>query len=705
MKNQNIFLDSLNHLDDLIEPLSKEHYGFYVMSRDKNNKLSRKYFSQKHKNEYLEIKISEGDYRLKSRLNKKTNGILIEDEKSDNAREMVLTVQQLFSSRIISDEKSDTLLRGLKLFYHKCLDNNVSNPFENGVLSLKTVYQSFAYSNLNNKSERRLIGEFLTEVSMINKNFQKYRQSTNGEEASSYAIPSVVIYQLNKFAIEEMNSNIEKYKFFCQCVKKSEKILTQKKILKTIINEFKEKKKILNNHYIRMMLKNLDKKHLQMLEPYFTNKVKLRSKSKEFIENHKNKIKKIEEYLEDAISLEKNDETFIIWESHITDGAFQNKISDVYNDILPKNKNLFFNYIANIVGVSRKISRIRLPGVHEIYPLYLLCLMETGHNHETLQSWEIRKIDGEYAIGTDKVMVISIDGTKKRGGEKDAPSLISKNHKLFKFIKFYLEWAKPIYDETGDKSFFQYHVYDDNSGNPNKKISGGMFLGNLSMSESNFFKKYYIFSSDDERIEWIDHSEIRKSSNYQRRLQGKTEYERKIALNHNDSKTAKLHYERNLEWNEDKNIRLGDILESIFDNIFSGRIERDEQEGCSTGLLGDCSSNNTKPNYIGVKEKNKNKGCLNWKKCLTKCDHCVVIPEIHGPAIVAWSQYLEELKENFISNDYWEKEGYAIDLKAANEVIKKFTDEELLLCKKNSYIFYNIVRADFKTTFKKEKLS
>jgi hypothetical protein len=637
-------------------------------------------------------------------LNKKTNGILIEDEKNDNVRDMLLVVQQLFSFHVISDVKSDALLRGLKLFYHKCLDNNILNPFHDGVFSLKTTYQSFAYSNLNNNAERRLIGEFLTEVSKINKKFQKYRQSTNNEESSSYAIPSVVIYQIYKFAIEEMNNNITKYKSFYQCIKKSEKVLTQKNILKTIINEFKEKNKILTNYYIRMMLKNLDEKHLLMLEPYFITKKKLRSKSKEYRVNHQNEIKRIELYLEDAISLEKNDETFIIWENHITEGVFQNNISDLYNDILPKNKKVFLNYIADIMGVSRKVSRVRLPGVHEIYPLYLLCLLETGHNHETLQSWEIRKIDGEYIIGTDKSMVISIDGTKKRGGEKDVPSLISKDHKLFKFIMFYLEWAKPIYDETGDKSFFQYHVYDDNSGNPNKKISDGMFLGNLSVSKYNFFKKYHIFNSDDERIEWIDHSEIRKSSNYQRRLQGKTEYERKIALNHNDSKTAKLHYERNSEWNEDKNIRLGEILESIFDTIFSGRIEREEQEGCSTGLLGDCSSNNTDPNYIGVKEKDEDKGCLNWKKCLTKCDHCIVIPEIHGPAIVAWSEYLEELKENFISNDYWEKEGYAIDLKAANEVIKKFTDEELSLCKKNSYIFYNIVRADFKITFKKEKL-
>lgn len=705
MKNQNIFLDSLNHLDDLTEPLAKEHYGFYIMSRDKNNRLSRKYFSQRHKDEYLEIKILEGNYRLKSQLNKKTNGILIEDEKSNNVRDMILVVQQLFSFRIISDEKSDTLLKGLKLFYHKCLDNNISNPFCDGIFSLKTIYQSFAYSNLSNKTERRLIGEFLTEVSKINKKFQKFRQSTNNEKASNYAIPSVVIYQMYKFAIEEMNTNIKKYKSFCQCVKKSEKVLTQKNILKTIINEFKEKNRILNNLYIRMMLRNLDEKHLLMLEPYLINKVKLRSKSKEYRVKHQNEIKKIEAYLEDAISLEKNDETFIIWETHITERVFKNKILDMYNDILPKNEKTFLNNIASIIGVSKKVTRIRLPGVQEIYPLYLLCLMETGHNHETLQSWEIRKVDGEYTIGTDKVMVISIDGIKKRGGEKDAPSLISKNHKLFKFIKFYLEWAKPIYDETGDKSFFQYHVYDDNTGKPNKKISDGMFLGNLSISESNFFTKYYIFNSDDKRIEWIDHSEIRKSSNYQRRLQGKTEYERKIALNHNDSKTAKLHYERNSEWNEDKNIRLGDILESIFDTIFSGRIEREEQEGCSTGLLGDCSSYNTDPNYISIEEKNEDRGCLNWKKCLTKCDHCVVIPEIHGPAIVAWSEYLEELKEKFISNDYWEKEGYAIDLKAANEVIKKFTDEELSLCKKNSYIFYNIVRSDFKTTFKKEKLS
>lgn len=705
MNNQNIFLDSLNHLDKLTEPFAKEHYGFYIMCRKKNNSLSRKYFSQKHKNEYLKTKILEGDYRLKSQLNKKSKSILIEDEKDQNTRDMILTIQQLFSSRIISDTKTDSLIRGLKLFYNKCLDYNILYPLKDGIFSLKTIYQSFAYLNLLKRGDRRLIGEFLTEVSNLNKNFQKYRQSTNKEIISSYAIPSVVIYQLNKFAIEEMDSNIKKYKFFCESLNKVDEVITQKKILKTIINEFKEKNKVLDNYYIRMMLKNLDEEHLLMLEPYLINKVKLRSKSKDFIESHQNKIKKIEIYLDKVIPIEKNEEAFIIWESHITEGFFHNKISNIYNDILPKNKNLFINYISKIMGVRKKVSRIRLPGVQEIYPLYLLCLIETGHNHETLQSWKIRKVDNGYDIGTDKIMVISIDGNKKRGGEKEAPSFISKNHKLYKFIKFYLEWAKPIYDETGDKSFFQYYVFDNNSGSPYKKISDRMFFGNLSSTENNFFNKYYIFNSEDERVKWIDHSNIRKSSNYQRRLQGKTEYERRIALNHDSSQTAKLHYERNLEWNEDKNIKLGDILESIFDTIFSGRIEREEQDDCSTGLLGDCSSNNTNPNFIGVKEKDEDKGCLNWKKCLTKCDHCVVIPEIHGPAIVAWSEYLEELKENFISNEYWEKEGYPLDLKAANEVIKRFTDKERSLCKKNSYKFYNLVRVDFKTTYKKEKLS
>lgn len=694
-----IFLDSLFHLDDLNEPMAKEHYGFYVMTRDKKNNLKRQYFSQKHKIEYATAKILQGNYRLNCNLKKKTNELLIKDETELHARQIILTIQQLFNFRVISTGKTNSLIRGLNLFYKICLENNINNAFENGVYSLKTEYQIFAYSNLEFQAERRLIGEFLTEVSNINTKFQKYRQSTNKIESNSYAIPSVVIYQMNKFAIKEMNHNIEKYRLFQDSLKKVNEVLKQKNLLKTIINEFQEKKQILTNYYIKAMIENLDEKHLVMLEPYLIKKEKLNNRSIKFKKNHQSQIEEIEEYLKDGVIFEKNNETFIIWESIITNGIFKNKVSDKYKNIF-NDKKLILNSIAKIMNVSKKVSRIRLPGVHEVYPLYLLCLMETGHNHETLQSWEIRKVNGRYEIGTDKLMVISIDGVKIRGGEKVAPTLISKKHNLYKFITFYLEWATPIYDETGDKSFFQYYVYDDNSGNPNKKISDGMFLGNLSSSEHNFFKKYNIFNSDDEKIDWVNHSEIRKSSNYQRKLQGKTEYERRVALNHTNSKTAKIHYERNLEWNEDKNIKLGDILELIFENIFSGKIEKEEQKNCSEGLFADCSSNNTNPNYIGIKEKNKHIECLNWKKCLTQCDNCIVIPKIHGPAIVAWIDYLEELKDNFISIEYWIKEGYELDLKAANEVIKKFTDEELKLSKVNSFKYYNIVRIDF--SIKKE---
>lgn len=430
-----IFLDSLFHLDDLNEPMAKEHYGFYVMTRDKKNNLKRQYFSQKHKIEYATAKILQGNYRLNCNLKKKTNELLIKDETELHARQIILTIQQLFNFRVISTGKTNSLIRGLNLFYKICLENNINNAFENGVYSLKTEYQIFAYSNLEFQAERRLIGEFLTEVSNINTKFQKYRQSTNKIESNSYAIPSVVIYQMNKFAIKEMNHNIEKYRLFQDSLKKVNEVLKQKNLLKTIINEFQEKKQILTNYYIKAMIENLDEKHLVMLEPYLIKKEKLNNRSIKFKKNHQSQIEEIEEYLKDGVIFEKNNETFIIWESIITNGIFKNKVSDKYKNIF-NDKKLILNSIAKIMNVSKKVSRIRLPGVHEVYPLYLLCLMETGHNHETLQSWEIRKVNGRYEIGTDKLMVISIDGVKIRGGEKVAPTLISKKHNLYKFLNF-----------------------------------------------------------------------------------------------------------------------------------------------------------------------------------------------------------------------------------------------------------------------------
>ena len=62
---------------------------------------------------------------------------------------------------------------------------------------------------------------------------------------------------------------------------------------------------------------------------------------------------------------------------------------------------------------------------------------------------------------------------------------------------------------------------------------------------------------NDKRIEYINHTKIRKSHNYQDFLRGKTEFERQLNKSHKSGDTTKIHYEsQNFEWEESKHHKI-----------------------------------------------------------------------------------------------------------------------------------------------------
>lgn len=180
-------------------------------------------------------------------------------------------------------------------------------------------------------------------------------------------------------------------------------------------------------------------------------------------------------------------------------------------------------------------------------------------------------------------------------------------------------------------------------------------------------------------------------------LQGKSEFERQIKNEHKDSSTGRKYYENDINFLEDKYIKLGDILNNIMENIFTGKVLRKESDSFTIGVISDCS-NNLNPNYIGFSKLKKRHICSDWKKCLTKCHSSVVIPNIHGPAIMAWRDYLLELEKELPFQNF-AKEGFSYDLTAVEEVLTFFSESEIAYSNKNKNKYYNLVRTEFPISY------
>lgn len=338
---------------------------------------------------------------------------------------------------------------------------------------------------------------------------------------------------------------------------------------------------------------------------------------------------------------------------------------------------------------------------HCIYPFYLFFLINYGLNLETLKSWRVKKNDnGEYELLADDVgMFYLIDGIKNRSNSIIS-SVIPKNSKDLKYIKFLLSHLSKIYDISTNDYFFQYFSCQ---GPRSIKYIRSSFFTNISNSpyEYSFYKKYEIVDSFGERINSINHISLRKSHNHQDFLKGKQEFERQLRKNHKSGDTTKIFYEnQNFEWEDSKKHKIA-LAQNLIVGIFKGEIKREEHKTAGlfeNGPMADCK-NNRKPTFNNAKELKENEFCSDWTKCLTECNKACVIPKIHGPVIASWVNYLDEQREDFLRNQDWEKE-YLIDYQAAEDTLSRFTEDEIRYSKKEAYKYNNFVRIKFARTVK-----
>ena len=327
------------------------------------------------------------------------------------------------------------------------------------------------------------------------------------------------------------------------------------------------------------------------------------------------------------------------------------------------------------------------PNVFSIYPFILQLLIREGLNQETLFDFRVKKYDDRWVLNCkDSTHAIIIDSTKNRSNSI-VTTTIDKNSKQYTYINFLIKWLSPLYEVQKSNRLFQHWSNGD------IRIWGEKnYFANLKASNADLFSKYEIIDEDGIRLSYIDHTRIRPYSNYANYLRGYNNFKRQLLLSHNNIKTQE-HYENNCEWGNIKKDKILKTQEKLT-KLFSGILTREDTlNDLFNGPLADCKEPNA-PTYIGSRKLRENEYCSDWSKCLTSCDKACVIPKIHGGVIVAWKRYLEAIKEDFLRIEDWEKE-YYYDYTACQEVLRSFTNEELIEAERKSNKYDSFVRYKF----------
>jgi len=348
-----------------------------------------------------------------------------------------------------------------------------------------------------------------------------------------------------------------------------------------------------------------------------------------------------------------------------------------------------------------KIISISCFNGHILYPFVLYFLINYGLNLETLKSWKVFKDnEGNYKLDADYLKpFVLINGIKNRSNS-EVTTVVQSNSLGKIIIDFLLKHLKPLYDCSDNKEFFQYYYCIGGVGI--KQICSSYFTNiNNSPHEYSFYNQYEIFDLDGNRIKRLNHTYLRKSHTYQDFFKGKKEFERQIRKTHKSGSTTKIHYEnQNFEWQEAKKHKIA-LAQNLVVGIFKGEITREEHKTVKlfeVGPMADCKDNKH-PTFDNATDMKDNEYCIDWTKCLTRCNKSYVIPKIHGPVIFAWIKHMQDLKSEFIREVDWEKE-YLVDYQAAKNTISFFTEEENEFCLKERYKHMSFIKMKFTRTSK-----
>lgn len=682
------------HFDHKDEVLAYEHLGCYVMStppKKSNTYTSRIYLCYKAQKEYFQERRRRGE-KL-HRINVKPNKLHLLDQFPKYIHFIHSCIKTSIPN-IMSEHLTQDFLRGLRvcLLIFDYLDIKIRNIGE-----LTNRIQKKVIENISKvckfKNDRYMLRYFFGKIENHVHGFVPLDiPKTFFRDKSIEAYPSSTIYQMDFYARKELDRLIERRLEYIQWISELNKkeLFSLENLACTYYNP--NQKNIAFKQQINLISKTLFKTDLKSWESKQKGKYTYTSDQQRY--QHLNLLKLSQE----GIDIEVKDERmFSLWMKTIhPDWPFDQTVDEKYRKLYTHEKSFRISHMKKInLNYYDFESRI-YPGFNEIYPLILLLLIREGLNSETLQDWKITKTDEGYKLGDESPFAIIIDAEKTRSNSI-ITTTISKDSDQAKYIEFYLKWLSDIYEHSNEKYFFQYIA----RGTKIRSWLGVELFGGMKRSKYSFYKKNKLFDINGKRILHINHQKIRVSNNYMDYLHGLSEFERQLKKGHKSIETQKK-YENSIEWNDQIMLKIAKT-QNQYVSFFRGQILESTKKvnKLFEGVLSDCS-NPFSPDYPGHKSLKANEACTDWFKCLTGCTKANVIKPIHGPAIVAWKEYMEQQQELFLRIEDWEKE-YLPDYEAATSTLEGFNESEIQFSTQNAHRYVDVVKMKFAKKVKPTK--
>ena len=683
------------HLDILDTCMAQEHYGMYLMVKkgQMSNRASlRVYLSYEHHREYYEARARRPEVYQDIGMPPSVFVYHIFTQYPDHVDFLRDVLSHLFPVRE-RFARTKSILQAMSIYLSIMHSQQIRLK---SLMDIRTEHQELVWSQSVSPEKTEILSLFFAAVGAASEEFRWKRPPTSGKKKSLAAVDTSVIYQIDYWAKKDID-----------------RIRRRRKEYQGWIAEYEERTLFslenLSHTYYAFMTSHGDNtagviSHLRKMAKVLYG-VDLRSwekirKGEYFYKSSKQRkehirLKSLSEKGEDIWIT--NEKMFAIWLHELSPNFPFSK------EIQPKYRRVYTSLRAFISNVGKRVraddadirnfySRI-FPSLTDMHPLILLLLIRTNLNSEVLRMWKVGNHDGRYRIGTQTGIGLLIGGVKYRGNTHQDIVLPNSSFEK-KAMDFFEEWLQDIFTKSESDLFFQY-VHTKRAKVISQWRSGG-FLTKAQESKRSFFVRHDITDDNGDRVTHLDHRRLRTSGNYINYLRGYGEFERQLKLGHQDRGTQK-YYTNSEEWINANRHKILRTQENIV------RIARGEKIDTHQGhkfyaILADCADPST-PDYPGAPKLRKDEVCGDYMKCLTMCTKSIVIPKIHGPAIMAWKKHMEAESQTFISRESWEKE-YAEDYAAAEKVLAGFEEDELRESEIKAHEYTELVALRFQNKIK-----
>ena len=701
---------------DYADPnFAEEHYGKYIIVKNSNCDHSpphnRFYLCHTSLLEYMQTYSQKaGIEAVKRKGVGLSNLISLFPDKKEFITEL-LTV--LLGSDRPNRERTLKMARGIGFFLTVIKVNNIEidNMSELKGKHLKMIKEyvqqgNYTKSTLTNCSEflHLVVKHFSLKLDVPN-----LRQYARKKDMPSKELSLAVTWQLDIYAKREIEYIIGKVDEYRQWMKELEEIgdlFSKKNLIYTFFNNIDTLGS--GSGIVNTQIRNLA---LSLYD------IKLRCWNNTRNNNQKDKAceKELRKISEGGINITiRNERMFAMWHKVIAPNfPFDKNILPKYQCIYQgRLLNWRYEMIKSLDITAENFNSRIIPTPTTIYPFYLLALCRSALNQDTLKDWRIWKDDQKkYCLGVDSGMGRIVDGRKARGNTMQSTAL---DQEMRRFVDFYTEYASPIYVHSKNDYFFQYiNMLGTIDSNLIETFGAGI-LGTLRKrkDEYAFYTKYFILDEEilpngkrvERRIDWIDHTKIRKVINLSRYLEGKTQWERQYLLGQKNELTEYI-YQQSAGFEQVKNHRIARTQKNFLD-FLAGKISLKENPRFgvfSKGPLADCKDP-FNPTYSGAKKLSKNDVCTSWRKCLTECGQCMVIAPIHGPVIVAWRDCMDDMRSLFDQPETWDQQ-FLWDYMAAEATLELFPLEVLKECEAKAPKYIEFVKREVLNSQRSRKLS